>query len=685
MTPGRDYQESYYSPLKNIDKSNVGGLGFAWAFDIDTTDGFEATPLVMDGVMFSSGPQGAAYAIDAKTGARRWTFTPQIDPQVVGKVCCGRVNRGVAIWQGLVFVASLDGYLYALDADSGTVRWKADTITDRTRGYTVTGAPYIAKDQVIIGNSGAEYDARGYVTSYDTMTGRQRWRFFTVPGDPKRGFEHPELKLAAKSWDPKTRWEVGLGGTVWDGMAYDPKLDLLYIGTDNGNPYPQRLRSPRGGDNLFLSSIIAIYPDTGRMAWYYQTTPADVWDYSSVQKMILATVRIEGQDRLVIMQAPKNGFFYVLDRRTGELLSAHPYVRVTWASGIDLKTGKPIRTAQGDYSLQPKLVFPSWWGGHNWQPMTYSPETRLVYIPVMEASVIFRALDQGFKYERGGANVAADGILPIPGPMGMNSAGAQGLPPLENLTAGQPDPTPRGYLRAWDPVKQQLVWQVETSGPWSGGPSAIWNGGGVMSTAGGLIFQGRATGEFLALDDATGATLRNIDVGTGMMAAPMTYSIDGEQYVAIMAGMGGSLGGIHAPGSAAYRYGNRGRIVAFKLGGGAVPHPSERSHDADEFRLPPLARTGTSGSVQTGAALFQRNCAHCHTNIGEGNIPDLRKMSTATHAEFSDILLKGTRAGKGMGNFSALLSPDDVRSIHDYLIDLQWLTYENAHANPLAH
>ena len=685
LTGGRGYQQSYYSPLDGINRTNVRQLGFAWSYDVNTSEGFEATPIVVDGLMVSSGPRGAVYALDARTGTERWTFTPEIDLTVVSRICCGPVNRGVAVWRGLVYVASLDGYLYALDARTGTVRWKVDTIGDRTRGYSISGSPYIAKDAVVIGNSGAEYDARGYITAYDTRTGRQLWRFFTVPGDPTRGFEHPELALAAKTWDPNSLWAVGLGGTVWDGMAYDPKLDLLYVGTDNGNPYPQKLRSPSGGDNLFLSSILAIHPDTGRLAWYYQTTPADTWDYSSVQKMILADLKIGGTVRQVIMQAPKNGFFYVLDRLTGKLLSAQPYVRVNWASRVDIATGRPILTGQGDYSNEPRLVFPSWWGGHNWQPMAFNKDTGLVYIPALEAGVVFRAFSEPFVYQRGGGNSAADGTLPIPGPMGLDGVAAKGLPPLATLAKGQPDPTPRSFLRAWDPVKQRVAWEVETSGPWAGGPSALWNGGGVMTRAGGLVFQGRATGDLVILDASTGAVLHRIDVGTGMMAAPMTYTVNGEQYVAIMAGTGGSLGSLHPPGSAAYRYGNRGRIVAFKLGGGAVPHPSELAHGKDEFPRPPLERQGSAASIQEGGELFQRNCARCHTNTGEGNIPDLRRLSASTHAEFSDILLKGIRASRGMGNFSSILSPQQVSAIHDFLIDLQWQTYENAHADPIAH
>jgi len=674
LTGGRDYQQSYSSPLKSINKENVQQLGFAWQYDLDTTQGFESTPTVVDGVMFSSGPKGAVYALDAKTGKPRWNFEPEIDPAIMRKACCGPVNRGVAVWQGSVYVASLDGYLYALNADTGAVNWKVDTITERDRGYSITGAPYIANEVVVIGNSGAEFDARGYVTAYDVKTGEQRWRFFTVPGNPDNGFEHPEMETAAKTWDPNSLWQLGLGGTVWDSMAYDPILNLLYIGTGNAVPYPRKLRSPSGGDNLFLSSILAINPDNGQLVWYYQTTPGDQWDYTATQKMILADLDIEGQKRQVLMQAPKNGFFYVLDRKTGELLSAEPYVQVTWASHIDKATGKPVETGQGDYSGTPKMVFPSIYGGHSWQPMAFNIETGLVYIPTIEDAAIFSMPEKPFAYQKGGLNHGVEIFSPIRGPYGLDADGANRLPPIETLAEGQPDYTMRGFLRAWDPVKQRLVWEVETSGQWAGNFFATWSGG-VMTTAGGLVFQGRLTGELVILDAKSGEVLHSIDVGTDMMAAPMTYSINGEQYVAIMAG---NPKPIFAPNSASDKYGSRGRIVAFKLGGGEVPKRAEVQRDDNaDFAMPPITQRGTVAQSATGAALFQRNCAQCHTNKGDGRVPDLRKMSQSTHEEFMDIVLKGTRVDRGMGNFSDLLSSVEAEAIHTYLIDLSWKAYSN--------
>ncbi len=678
LTGGRDYQQSYHSPLAQITAENVTQLGYAWHHDLGSEHGYEATPIVVDGVMYGSGPKGAAFALDAASGDELWTFDPDIDTGFVRKVCCGLVNRGVAIWGDKVFVASVDGYLYALDKEDGSVTWRVDTFSDRERGYTITGAPYIANDLVIIGNAGAEFDARGYITAYDTATGQQRWRFFTVPGSAEGPFEHPELENAAKTWDRDSLWQVGLGGTVWDAMAFDPELNLLYVGTGNAAPYPRKLRSPRGGDNLYLSSILAIDPGSGRLLWHYQTTPGDNWDYTATQKMILADLEIGGTTRQVIMQAPKNGFFYVLDRLTGELISAKPFAAVNWASHIDLETGRPAETGQGEYFFEPKLIFPGPQGAHNWQPMSYSPTTGLVYIPAKEAGAIWTMPEEPFEYQKGGLNSHSVYIFPTPGEWGLDSALAQTLPPIEELGKGQPDTTIRGFLRAWDPVKQELAWERETSGPWVGNMAAFWNGGGVMTTATNLVFQGRGSGRLVVLDAATGAELHSIDVGLSMMAAPMTYTAQGEQYVAIITGIGGGNGNDYLPGMAAYTYGNQGRVVAFKLGGGEVPRRPEIAREENLLEEPPVPRRGSEEQVAEGAKLYLRNCAKCHSNIdGRGSgIPDLRVMGATAHAEFSDILLKGTRADKGMGNFSDLLNESEVQSLHVYLIDQAWQHFE---------
>ena len=679
LTGGGDYQQAYFSPLEQINRNNVAELGYAWHVDLPSEHGYEATPLMVDGVLYGSGPQGIAFAIDASTGKPLWQFDPEINPQFMRKVCCGVVNRGVAIAEKTLFVAALDGYLFALDKNDGAVVWRADTFIDRDRGYTITGAPYIANDLVIIGNAGAEFDARGYITAYDIHTGEMRWRFFTVPGSPNPPFEHPELEIAATTWDSDSLWEVGLGGTVWDAMAFDPELNLLYVGTGNAAPYPRKLRSPEGGDNLYLASILAINPNNGELVWHYQTTPGDNWDFTATQKIILATLNIEGKSRQVLMQAPKNGFFYVLDRATGELISAEPYAQVNWASHIDSETGRPVETSQAEYFYEPKLIFPGPQGAHNWQPMSYNPDSGLVYIPAKEAGAIWTMPTESFTYQQGGLNSHSQYIFTTPGEWGLDSALAKTLPPLEVLGAGQPDTTIRGFLRAWNPVTQTLAWERETSGPWIGNMNAFWNGGGVLSTAGGLVFQGRGTGELVALDADTGETLHQISVGASMMAAPMSYSVGGVQYIALLTGVGGGNGNDYVPGMAAYTYGNAGRMIAFKLNGGEVPKRPEILH-ADISKAPPaIPRQGTPGQIAEGEALFLRNCAKCHANIdGRGaGIPDLRRMSTDTHKAFAQIVLEGTLAERGMGDFSDLLTADQVEALHVYLIDEAWQLFDD--------
>ena len=689
---GHDAGQTYSSPLKQINAGNVDKLGFAWNHDLDTKHGQSSTPVVVDGVMYISAPWGFVHALDARSGKPLWSFDPKVDSAITSKVCCGITNRGLSFHKGRIFVASLDGRLIALDAKTGQKAWEVDTIIDHERGYTVTGSTYIAGDLVVIGNSGAELDARGYVTAYDTQSGEQRWRFFTVPKSTTGPFENPELEMAAKTWDPNSFWEVGLGGTVWDGMAYDPQLDLIYIGVGNSALYPRELRSPSGGDNLFVSSILALHAGTGRMAWHYQTTPGDQWDYTATQKMVLADLEIGGRQRQVLMQAPKNGFFYVLDRMTGELLSAEPYVPVTWASHVDKKTGRPVETGQGNYSDTPILIFPSPAGGHNWHPMAFNPQTRLVYIPTLEMGAVWWIPKEPFKYQKGGINLGVLYSFPIDGAIdwGLDAEATAKMPTVAELAKGQPDPTIRGFLRAWDPVANKVAWQVETSDQWVGKMNAIWNGGGVMTTAGDLVFQGRSTGYLYVYRASTGEQLAAINLGVSIMAAPMTYELDGEQYVALLAGFGGALGGTHPEGTAAYRYGNAGKLIVLRLGGGAVPLPAEIQH-AKKFATPPAPRHGSPETITLGTDLFKRHCQHCHNNsAATGTVPDLRRINAQTYAEFEDIVLGGIRASRGMGSFKGLLTVKEVEAIRASLINDAWQAYESeqgatgsdAHAPP---
>ncbi|HSG34947.1 MAG TPA: PQQ-binding-like beta-propeller repeat protein, partial [Sphingomonadaceae bacterium] len=384
--PGGDWAESHFSRLTDIDKDNVGSLGLAWEYDLGTSRVQEATPVVIDGVMYTSGNLGRVYALDAATGEELWTFDPRVDMQANRSACCDQANRGVAVAEGKVFVASLDGWLYALDAETGEQVWKVDTISDRDRGYTITGAPEIAGNMVVIGNAGAEYDTRGYVTAYDLETSQIRWRFFTIPHDPAEGPQESDaLEAALATWDPKSRWDIGGGGTVWDAITYDPAYDQVIIGTGNGGPYPLVTRSPSGGDNLYLDSLVALDRETGEMKWYFQETPQDSWDLTATQPMILTQMRIEEEAKDVILHAPKNGFFFVVDRETGKPLAANALVRMSWADGFNFETGKPNLTPEhSDYRDGPKLVYPASPGARNWHPAAYDPTRNLYFASVVD-------------------------------------------------------------------------------------------------------------------------------------------------------------------------------------------------------------------------------------------------------------------------------------------------------------
>ena len=467
LARGRTFGETHYSPLSQIDTRTVDRLGFAWEYDARSrrgrvARGLEGAPIVVDGVLYSSAAWGSVFAVDASTGKQLWRYEPPIDAAWARKACCDVVNRGIQVWKGRVYVGTLDGYLVALDAATGVLIWRVDTFVDRSVSYTITSPPQIAGDRVVIGNSGADFGVRGYVSAYDLETGEFAWRFFTVPGDPSKPFEHAEMEMAAKTWDPNSSWASGLGGTVWAQMAYDPELNLLYFGTGNASPYPIWFRSPSGGDNLFLVSIIAVNPDDGRMVWYYQTTPSEIWDFTATSPIVLADLEIDGVSRKVLMQAPKNGFFYVLDRATGELISAENYVTVTWASHVDLETGRPVFTEQGNYRHEPKVVFPASAGGHNWQPMSYHPGTGLVYIPAREMGMYW---ESAASYDPR-PEVIYQGIIaswpPFPEEM-------------QPYAEGQPDPTLREMLIAWDPVARREVWNV---------PLESMFNGGVLSTGG---------------------------------------------------------------------------------------------------------------------------------------------------------------------------------------------------------
>jgi PQQ-dependent dehydrogenase (methanol/ethanol family) len=514
VTYGRDYHETHHSPLKQIDQSNVSRLGVAWSVEVGSQGKIETTPIIWDGMLFGTSTWSVVYAVDIRTGTLKWKWDPGLVKggfsQGGPRFCCGPVNRGVAIYKGRVYVGLLDGRLVALNALTGEIDWSIQT-TPAGTDYSITGAPRIVRGKVLIGNGGGEYGVRGYLTAYDADSGKQIWRWYVVPGDPSLGLEDGSMERAVKTWRGEW-WKYGGGGTPWDGLAYDPESDLIYVGTGNGSPWARDHRSQGFGDNLYLSSVVALRAETGQYVWHYQTTPGDDWDYNAAQPMILADLTIDGKPRKVLMQAPKNGFFYVLDRLTGEFISAAPFTTVTWATHIDPKTGRPVETPEARYGQKGSRLSPSPVGAHHWPPMAYNPTTGLVYFPGQDTTSNFQAVD-AFAFKQGQWNTGTR--------LGQNPAAAASA-------AAPPPPAPlpgrRGFLVAWDPVGQKERWRNEFN------PA-----GGVLSTAGRLIFVGDGGGKLQALDPATGKLLWEHQTMPGV-ATPVTYELDGKQYVAVMAG-----------------------------------------------------------------------------------------------------------------------------------------------------
>ncbi len=640
LSHGRTYSEQRYSPLTQINDKNIGELGLAWYVDLASTRGIEATPLVADGVMYTTESWSVVHALDAGTGEQLWQYDPEVPRTSGAFACCDVVNRGVALWQDKLFVGTIDGRLIALDSATGSPVWDVQT-TDPQQPYTITGALRVMKGKVVIGNGGAEYGVRGYVSAYDADTGELVWRFYTVPGDPSLPFESAAMERAAETWTGEW-WTMGGGGTVWDSMAYDPELDLLYVGVGNGSPWDRKLRSPGGGDNLFLASIVALKADTGEYVWHYQTTPGETWDYTATQHMILADLQMEGEVRKVIMQAPKNGFFYVLDRATGEFISAKPYVPVDWATHIDAQ-GRPVESAGVRERADPRLTKPSPMGGHNWQPMAYSPGTGLVYIPAADLAFPYLE-DPGFQYKPGVTNTGLDhATMSMPEDPRVQQA------VLETLS---------GSLIAWDPIAQKQAWRVPHSSPWNGG---------ILATAGNLLFQGRAKGEFVAYRADTGERQWSMNAQSGVLAAPVTYALDGEQYVTVMVGWGTAYGLISGRLARSLNVANVSRVLTFKLGG-TETLPALAELASTNPKQPPAS--APAETVATGKKLFHRFCFGCHGEaaISGSSLPDLRYMTAGTHAQWIPIVLGGLRQARGMVGYADYLSAEDADAIHAYVI-----------------
>jgi quinohemoprotein ethanol dehydrogenase len=631
MAHGGGYDEQNYSALDQINHQTVGKLGLAWSFEFDTNRGQEATPLVVDGVLYTSTAWSKVYAIDGRTGKQLWQFDPQVPGARAIASCCDVVNRGVAVWKGRVYVGTIDGRLIAIDARTGKQAWSVMTV-DQSRPYAITGAPRVFNDKVIIGNAGAELGVRGYVTAYDTATGKLAWRFYTVPGDPAKGgdgaaSDEALAKIAGKTWFGNW-YKYGGGGTAWDSIVYDPEYNQIYIGVGNGSPWSRVVRSDGKGDNLFLASIVAVDADTGRYKWHYQASPGDSWDYTSTQPMMLATLPIAGKPTKVLMQAPKNGFFYILDRATGKLLSAKAFARQTWVDHIDMATGRPVMADNVYYDKGPKVIMPSTIGAHNWQPMAYSPRTGLVYIPTLQWSLTYNQ-DPTYKFN------------PAVGPLNIGSS-----------VAGNPaEPLGTAALIAWDPVNQREVWRV---------PQAEMINGGTVATAGDLVFAGTAYGDFNAYDAKTGKIVWSFKQPVGIMAGPASYSIDGVQYIAVVTGRGGGAMGMpdfHRPRILQ----PNGRLLVFKLDGKSVL-------PRQDLTMPPPnppAETFAAAQVAAGGKLFGENCARCHAGLAA---PDLTRSAMLPSAvAWKSVVIDGALVNKGMVSFRQTLKPEEAEAIRAYV------------------
>ncbi len=643
MSYGRTYSEQRYSPLQQITTDNVATLGLDWSFELKTERGIESTSIVVDGIMYMSSSWSIVHAFDARNGEHLWTFDPMVPKEKAKHTCCDVVNRGVAVWEGQVFFGALDGRLFALDAATGEVNWEVATF-DPKLSHTITGAPRVVKDKVLIGNGGAEFGARGFISAYNVADGSMAWRFYTVPGNPELGFESDALKMAADTWNGNW-WEIGGGGgTVWDAMAYDPELDLLYFGVGNGTPWNREIRSPGGGDNLFLSSVVAVRPDTGEYVWHYQTTPGESWDYTATQHIILADIEFGGKLRKVLMQAPKNGFFYVLDRSNGELLSANNYINITWATHVDMETGRPVEVPGSRYENKPFLMYPSYLGGHNWHPMSYNPQTGLVYIPVLDIPATY-AQPEAYKYNPGVHNLGIDMVI-------------GGLPDdqAERDAVGA---LVQGRLVAWDPVRQEEAWRVEHRGAWNGG---------TLTTAGNLVFQGTADGNLVAYRADNGEKLWEFATQTGVVAPPISYEIDGEQYISINVGWGGAFALVFGEFVQDESMPNVSRVLTFKLGAdGSLPEVAWEPTVA----FNPPEQTASEETVALGLLTFQDICMGCHgLNAVSGLlIPDLRGSAYLWDAEGWDEVVRGGKLkDKGMASFANNFGEVESQALRAYVI-----------------
>ena len=631
LTFGGTYNEQRYSPLDQINTGNVDQLGLAWYVDIRANQGQQSTPLYVDGVIYFTESWGQVNAIDASSGQSLWRFDPQVSGDVAGRGCCGVNNRGAAVYEGKVYVTVYDGRMFALDAGTGEVLWETQTV-DPELWYTSTGAVRVANGKVFIGNGGAEFRTRGFVSALDADTGEILWRFYTVPGNPELGFENDAMRMAAETWNGNW-WDRGGGGSTWDGITYDAETNLLLFGVGNGAPWNPLVRGSGGGDNLFLNSIVAVDADTGEYVWHYQQIPAEEWDFDAVQQITIADIEVDGEMRHVAMQAAKSGYYYMLDAYTGELLRANNFVPVNWTSGYDMATGRPIINEAAQYTKREAgtIIQPGPAGAHGQAPMSYSPDTGLLYIPAMESSMAFANAPENL-----------DGRFNL----GMEYFGHDYAydDPANTIERGS-----RTRLVAWDPVAAEEVWAIEDV--------AV---GGTLSTGGNLLIKGNGQNQTLGIYNAQdGTELKLIDTQASAVAGIITYMHEGEQYIAHVVG-GPSFQGYYAPTYA--------RLLVYKLGGTAV------LPEKVEFTQRPFAppeETATDEVLARGDALYGENCAMCHDvgGLARSSFPDLRRSPMLHSADgFNNVVLQGALAERGMTSFAAVLNETDTDAIRHYII-----------------
>ena len=640
---GRTFDAQHFSPLKQITDQNAAHLGLAWYLDIDSAVGIVSEPIVVDGVAFVSAPQSKVYAVDAASGRLLWKFDPKVRLNgAINGSYSARTNGGVAVWEGRVFVGTGDCRLVAIDATAGTQLWEA-TVCDAAQ-TGITGAPHVAKGKVFMGYNGSDDGVRGSLVAYDAATGKELWRFWTVPGDPKKPYETKALEMAAKTWSGADSWRIG-GGDVWNAITYDPVTDYVIFGTAGAGVDYGELETIRPkGDKLFSGCILAVKADTGEYVWHFQTSSPGMQTENN--HIVIADLTIDGEKRHVAMSVPKNGFYYTLDAKTGKLLSAKPVVKVNWATSVNVATGKAVEVpaAQGGGRQ---------WTVHNWWPMSYNPGTGLVYIPATDRKPHTHAA----------------------------------------VETGEWMQQTEGRLVAWDPVSQAERWSIEEE---------IATNGGVLSTAGNLVFQGQGTGEFAAFAADSGRKAWSIQTGSAIESIPVTYSINGEQYVLVPVGWG-SGSRLFAPAwTMATPQSKRGpaRLLAFKLGG-TIPFPTP-SDVVPPVPKPP-EQTADAKTIHEGATLYRKFvCDGCHCPgldgsgawVENGAIPDLRYAPPGVHEQWYAIVLGGTHWDKGMPGFanppkfafpSEHMTVQQADALHAYVIDGAWKAYKKEHEGEATH